>query len=304
MKDNQKLEKALTSRHIPDFVLNSGGNRDTVDSREFDTNARQYADVSVTIQFVPDIEALRLADDFRRLALRESWKVRAANSNAAGVPLLEIEDGISIYTWAPTPETARFWNMLAGHSQPNTPDEQAYVAGYKLANFVRSLDIDASHLSFEFAEKHGILTTFDRKPGDICILIGMRPIENTLRDLEWEAETRELQKQQTQGVEQCQRESFRQRAAHEVGAAQLRQMPSAKIGGGQALEIGRGDPQRDFNERFEINGHNLTGRDRLAAKVAIDPGRCRREPWNHSRRNHHHRYALAFSVAAGNARDA
>src|ERR1700682_3957628 len=71
-------------------------------------------------------------------------------------------------------------------------------------------------------------------------------------------------------LKQNQRETLLQRATHEVRAAQLDQVPPAEIADGHPFEVFRGDPQRDFDERLQVNSSDLTGGNRFAAEVIAD----------------------------------
>jgi hypothetical protein len=105
-------------------------------------------------------------------------------------------------------------------------------------------------------------------------------------------------------LEQDQRNPLLERAAHEVRATQLHQIPAAQIAQCHPLEIIGSDPQRDFNELLQFDRPDLTFGDGLAAKVITDAGYRRRKARNHPGRHHDHQNAIALAIAARDARDA
>src|SRR6202011_177958 len=102
--------------------------------------------------------------------------------------------------------------------------------------------------------------------------------------------------------EQNQRQTFLQCTAHEVGAAQLHQIPPPGIIGGHPLELYRAYPQANPDKFVPAQTPHVTVGDRLAAEVIVDADDRQRKGWNHSRRQHDHDCAAALSVAAGYAR--
>jgi hypothetical protein len=73
-------------------------------------------------------------------------------------------------------------------------------------------------------------------------------------------------------LKQNQGQTLFQRAAHEVRAAQLNQVPPATAADDHPLEVFQGYSERDFDERFQVDSSNLTVGYRLAKEVIADPG--------------------------------
>src|SRR5260370_39402660 len=105
-------------------------------------------------------------------------------------------------------------------------------------------------------------------------------------------------------LEQDQCEALLQRAAHEVRASQLDQVPSPEITTRHPLEVFRIDPQRDLNKFFQRDSSNLAVGDCLAAEVVGDPDHPRRKPGDHPGRDHHQKRAQPLAIAARYPRDA
>jgi hypothetical protein len=83
----------------------------------------------------------------------------------------------------------------------------------------------------------------------------------------------------------------------------LNQVSPAEIGDGHPLEVVRGYPQRDFDERFQLDGSNLALGNRLAAEVIADFRAPVAEIPESYGRNHDYQYAIALAIAAGDMRD-
>src|SRR5712692_7249670 len=98
-------------------------------------------------------------------------------------------------------------------------------------------------------------------------------------------------------LEQDQREPLLERAAHEIRASQLDQVPSPEITGRHPLEVFRTDPERYLDKFFQRDRSYLAIGHRFAAEVVGDPDHARRETGNHPRRDHHQQGAQSLAVA-------
>ena len=99
-------------------------------------------------------------------------------------------------------------------------------------------------------------------------------------------------------LEQDKSQPLFQRAAHEICATQLNQIPAAQVARRQPPEVGRRDSERDFDEGLELDRADSANGDRFAAKIVTDAGNRRRKAGNHSGRNHYHQRALTLAIAA------
>src|SRR6202158_3738655 len=99
-------------------------------------------------------------------------------------------------------------------------------------------------------------------------------------------------------LEQDQREALLERAAHEIRASQLDQVPSPEITVRHPLEVFRIYPKRDVNKFFQIDSSDLAVGDRFAAEVVLDPDHLRRKTGDHPGRDHHQKRAHPLAVAA------
>src|SRR5882757_4612518 len=88
-------------------------------------------------------------------------------------------------------------------------------------------------------------------------------------------------------LEQDQREPLFERAAHEVRASQLDQVPAPEITARHPLEIFRIDTKRYLDKSFQRDSSDLAVGYRLTTEIVSDPDHARRKTGYHPRRNHH-----------------
>ena len=104
--------------------------------------------------------------------------------------------------------------------------------------------------------------------------------------------------------EQRKRQALRQRAAHEIRATQMHQIPAPNIIGSQALKVCRRDAQSDLDEGGELNDSHQALRNRFTSKIIVHAGNSDGKTRDHSRCDHDHHNSAAFAITAGDPRNA
>jgi hypothetical protein len=182
---NLSVQRLLTPRRIS--LFDKDGDGDGEKRQAFFKAVSSSAGTKALLQWVPDLEAKRLAGDIAQLLVRAEWQIEIIDETAPLIPPGLITDGVHLLT-----KEGPIWERTEADTFKYAPPSQSQASRAALA-LKSFLNLDLG----ELAPFWGVIHTggyagmpsvlgpvrYDIPDGSVLVLIGTRPIGAELAEL-------------------------------------------------------------------------------------------------------------------------